>query len=182
MSEAFNKLDEIFNTDITTITDDPTEQALMVKEKTNALVEKSTLIRTLEDKLYLQEETKSLIENSKRVLSVMQNDIKIGSPPRNAEVYAKLLSSTVECIKELRELNKSIADIQRDDERIAIEKDFRKHQQLQPQQNNQMPQASINVKLTGKELLAMMKIAQSESQMHKIDTDFSVEGEPTNDR
>jgi len=164
MNESFDKLDNEFNVPTT-----PSEEITLVKQQTKELVEKSTKIKTLEDKVYLQEETKNLIENSKRVLDVMQKDIKIGTPPRNAEVYAKLLSSTIECIRELRELNKQVADIEMS-------------QSTEPKDNQGKPQTSINIKMTAKELMTMMKTAREESQLKAVSTEFSVEGEPKDER
>lgn len=161
MNESFDKLDNEFNVPTT-----PSEEITLVKQQTKELVEKSSRVRTLEDKVYLQEETKNLIENSKRVLDVMQKDIKIGTPPRNAEVYAKLLSSTIECIRELRELNKTVADMEMFDD--------------SSNDNTSKPQASINIKMTAKELMTMMKEARETSQLKAVSTEFSVEGEPKN--
>lgn len=160
MNESFDKLDDEFNVPAT-----PSEEITLVKQQTKELVERSTKIKTLEDKVYLQEETKNLIENSKRVLDVMQKDIKIGTPPRNAEVYAKLLSSTIECIRELRELNKMVADMEM-------------LQDTEPKDNQGKPQTNLNIRMTGKELLELMKNAKNNSQLNAINTDFTVSTEP----
>ncbi len=156
MNETFDKLDNEFNTPAT----EPVKEIQAFEQQKNELIEKTTQIKTLEDKQYLQTEVKSLIENSKRVLDTIQKDIKIGAPPRMVEVYAKLLSSTLEGIKELRELNQTIANMQ-------MFKD-----------PEEQPKASINVKMTAKELIQMMKEARESSQIKAVEANFSVEGEP----
>lgn len=158
MNETFDKLSNEFNTAPFSAT--PSDELQVFNQQKQELIERSTQIRTLEDKQYLQTEVKSLIENSKRVLDTIQKDIKIGSPPRMAEVYAKLLSSTLEGIRELRELNQAIANMQM----------FR--------DPDEQPKASINVKMSGKELMEMMKIAKESSQLKSVEAKFSVEGEP----
>lgn len=158
MNETFDKLSNEFNTP--PVTESTNTEIQSFEQQKKELIERSTQIRTLEDKQYLQTEIKSLIDNSKRVLDTIQKDIKIGSPPRMAEVYAKLLSSTIEGIRELRELNQAIANMQM----------FR--------DPDEQPKASINVKMTGKDLMQMIKDAKETSQIKAVEASFSVEGEP----
>lgn len=159
MNETFEKLNNEFN--VPSTPKDPVEEIALVKLQTKELVEKSANIKTLEDKEYLQQETKELIDNSKRVLHIVQNDIKIGTPAKTVEVYAKLLTSTVEALRELRELNKMVADMQMFTE---------------PQETK----TSINIKMTGKDLIAMMKEAKESSQMKAVETNFTIEGDEPN--
>lgn len=159
MNESFDKLDNEFNTP-TTI--EPVKEIQSFQQQKNELIEKTTQIKTLEDKEYLQTEVKSLIENSKRVLDTIQKDIKIGSPPRMAEVYAKLLTSTLEGLRELRELNQTIANMQMFKDPLET------------------PKANLNISMTAKELMQMMREAKESSQIKAVDANFSVEGEPNN--
>jgi len=160
MNDTFDKLSNEFNTPAI---QEPEKQIQVFEQQKKDLVEKTTQIRTLEDKTFLQTEIKSLIENSKKVLETVQKDIKIGTAPRTIEVYAKLLSSVIEGIKELRELNQAIANMTmfRDPEEI--------------------PKASVNIKMTAKELMQMMKDAKETSQIKAVEAKFSVEGEPKDD-
>jgi hypothetical protein len=70
------------------------------------------------------------------------------------------MSATIEGIRELRELNQTIANMQ-------MFKD-----------PDEQPKASINVKMTAKELMTMMKEARESSQLKAVEAKFSVEGEP----
>lgn len=152
MNETFDKLDNEFNTPATV--ENPTKELEVFQQQKNELVAKTVQVKTLEDKEFLQTEIKSLIENSKRVLDIIQKDIKIGSPPRMAEVYAKLLTSTIEGIRELRELNQTLANMQ-------MFKD-----------SDEVPKATLNVKMTGKELISLIKSAKDNSQMKEISAEF----------
>ena len=157
MNESFDKLDNEFNTPTT---NEPEKELEVFEKKKTELVEKSTQVKTLEDKTYLQDEIKSLIDNSKRVLDTVQKDIKIGTAPRTIEVYAKLMSATIDGIRELRELNQTIANMQMFRDPLEKQK------------------ATVNVSLTGKELIQLMKEAKEKSQMDAVDTTFSVEEQP----
>jgi hypothetical protein len=153
----FEKLDKEFDIPPLPIAVDEFQQ------QKNELIQKSNNIRTLEDKEYLQQEIKFLVDNSKKVLDVIQKDIKIGSPPRMVEVYAKLLSSILEGIKELRELNVAVSEAE---VRTRLNRDGGLG-------NNS--NTNINVRMTAKELMFMMKEASSMSQMKAINTEFDVE-------
>jgi len=155
MNESFDKLDREFNTSAT-----PEQSVELIEHQKNELVEKSSQIKTLEDKTYLQDGIKTLIDNSQLVLNTVQKDIKIGTAPRTIEVYAKLMSATTDAIRELRELNQTIANMTMFKDTEAPKK------------------ATINVNMTGKELMAMMKDAKEQSQMEAVDTTFEVEWEP----
>jgi hypothetical protein len=85
----------------------------------------------------------------------------MGSPPRMAEVYAKLLSSTLEGIRELREVNTVIANMKVFNDPIET-----------------TPKANINIKMTAKELMALMKEAKEGSQIRAVEATFKTEGEP----
>jgi hypothetical protein len=117
----------------------------------------SKKIMTLEDKEFLNNETKDLIKNGKLVLEKLQNDIKIGCSPRMFEVYADLLRSIILSLKELRDLNKMILDVE------MFQVDPAKDQK-----------ANVNVHLTGRELLEMINGAKATNQMNSVSTDFEI--------
>lgn len=138
-----------------------------VKEKKNELVKFSKNDITLEDKEYLNTEIKSLVKISKGVLEKLNKDIKIGTPPRVAEVFATLANSIVAQLKELRELNKMVMDT----EILNVPVDPK-------------PNASFNVKMTGSEMLELFEKMQKDSKLQKIDAEFKIEDEkkPKNKR
>ena len=163
MNESFDKLDKEFNTPETVESVD--KELAEFESKKNDIVKKSTSVKTLEDKQYLQDEIKGLIDNSKQVLDTVKKDIKIGTAPRTIEVYAKLMSATIDGIRELRELNQTIAN-------MTMFKD-----------PDEKPKANLNVTMTGKELLQMMNNAKANSQTEAVDASFSsVEEEPKDDK
>jgi hypothetical protein len=149
---SFEKLDNEFNIPVV-----KQENSIKELDKNELVVKPEENVGGLENKDFLQTEIKEVITNGKKVLETLQKDIKIGSPPRAAEVYAKLMSSTIEGLRELRELDKTIADIK-----------------IRHVDENK-PKTSVNISMTGKELLQMIKDAQSNSQMTAINTDFKVE-------
>lgn len=166
MNESFDKLDNEFNV----LPTERISKSEVVNTETGEIIEApSTAVAerptppALEDKEYLQQQTKDIIDNSKEVLRIVQQDIKIGSPAKQIEAYAKLMTSHIEGLRELRELNKTVADMQ-----VFTEPESTK--------------TSINIKLTGKELIAMMKEAKESSQIKAVDANFSVEGEPKDER
>jgi hypothetical protein len=121
----------------------------------------------LEDKEYLEFELKTLIANNRRVLDILEQDIKIGTKPRYHEVYATLTKSVLDGIRELRELNKTIADIKFQKEKLEV----RKMQNSLP--STQM--AHVNFQLTGKDLFDMINIAKRSSQLNAVDAVFEVD-------
>jgi hypothetical protein len=123
----------------------------------------------LEDKEYLEFELKTLISNNRRVLDILEQDIKIGTKPRYHEVYATLTKSVLDGIKELRELNKTIADLKFQKEKLEVRK----------MQNSLTgsQQTQVNFRLTGKDLFDMIEAAKSSSQLNVVDAEFEVDSD-----
>jgi hypothetical protein len=124
------------------------KEAEEFKEKKNELVKRSEKV-TLEDKEFLQDEIKQLIYQGKCVLDKINKDLKLGSQPRMFEVYGSVFNSVMTGIKELRELNKNVADIEI------------KH-------NPSGGLSSVNLKLTAKELATLVKDTTKEMNNAKI--------------
>jgi hypothetical protein len=104
--DTFNNLAEAF--DMNNEFDMPEEAKQFDSNKKDLMIN----ARGIEDKEYLQEEIKLLIEQGKRVLDKIDKDLKLGSQPRMFEVYGSVFNSVMTGIKELRELNKNVADIE----------------------------------------------------------------------
>lgn len=83
------------------------EVANIEQKKDN--LENALVTAKIKDAGFLETEIKSLILSSKKVLEVLEKDIKVGAPPRMYEVYATLLNAITGQYKELRALNESIA-------------------------------------------------------------------------
>lgn len=112
---------------------------------------------TLEDKEYLQKETKNLIANGKTVLTTLESEIKQGSSPRIYEVYAQLMSTVMGGLREMRELNKMVLDIDRTNAMI----------------NDPNPVGTVNITMSSRELGDMLTKARKDSTMNAIDGTFS---------
>ncbi len=158
-NDSFDKISEKLNTTYDEEIEKVEHEVEKFEEKKKELVEKSSAENLgFEDKEYLQKETKDLIDNGKKVLETLQNEIKIGSPPRMFEVYAFLMNGIISGLKELRGLNKSIAELN------IIEN--------QPEPEDKR---NVNIILSGKELLDMINSAKDNSEINRIDADFKVE-------
>lgn len=125
---------------------------------------------TLADKEFMELELKSSIHTMKTVLSVLQEDIKIGSQPRMFEVYATLSKSVLDGIKELRDLNMDIENLKIKQEAIRI-----KRMLAEPKANGSNGGNQTNVMiLGGNDLFNMINSAKQNSQLNEIDAEFDV--------
>jgi hypothetical protein len=160
MDSPLNKMSEVFDT---TFSGDNIEEIKheieVIDEKKNAIANKDIKSITLEDQAFLQDELKTLIMISRTILSRLESDIKIGTPIRNYEVCAILLNAVTNQYKELRELNKAIADIQINQGRL----------------NNNNSNTGNKISLTADQLLNMVDKARARSDINKIEAVFKVE-------
>lgn len=161
--ESFDKISENFNTNFITsgeeelkhLENDLTEFEIK-KNELKAFVESKKEL-TLEDKGFLQLEHKTLYQNGRLVLDKLQTEIKQGSSPRMYEVYSALLSTLMSGLRELRELNKMILDIERYNNAAAG----------LGQSGN-----TVNVFVSSKEMLNMIKKAKNENSLNAVDGTF----------
>ncbi len=163
----FGKLSQKFNTSFSeelsgsANTVEKIENEISIfKSKKNELVKEGSEVKTLEDKTWLQNQIKIVIEHGQLALDSVKKDIKIGTTPRTIEVYAKLMQSTLEGLKELATLNRTIADME-----------FYRNPETEPS-------TKINIQMDGKELFDYMDKVRKESQLNAIDAEFDVEDTP----
>jgi len=134
-----------------------------VEEKKNEIAKKveNTQLApiTFEDKEYLLLEIRKLIASTGRILEKLEQDIKIGSPPRMYEVYSALTNAKVNQLRELRELNKMIMDMQ-----------FF----ADPQGKNDSKSEKDEVTMKTSDLLKFVKEAQKQNQLNSVDAEFQV--------
>ena len=159
---SFDKISENLNTSFSAAPDIQQIQKDLdhFQEKKNQIktfIEEKKDI-TLEDKGFLQLETKILIHNGKAVLDKLQEEIKQGSSPRIYEVYSQLMSTVMGGLRKLRELNKMVLDIERINKMTS-----------DPGQGN----TTVNVFMSSKDMAEMMKKAKVESSMNAVDGTFS---------
>ena len=111
---------------------------------------------TFEDKEYLQKEIKGLIKGGKTVLEILEKDLKIGTKSGMFEAYAKLLDSVTTSLKELRILNKMILDVE-----------F-----LTNADTDSKGSTTLQIQMTGRELIDMINSAKENSQINALSADF----------
>jgi len=153
-NESFNKLSEALGT----FFEEDTENVPAVINKNLPVVPIAPQETIFEDKIYLQERLKNLVENSETILTKLATDIKTGSDARKFEVYGELLGSITNTLKELRDLNK-----------MSIDTNIMENP-------NEVPGATtnVNVFLSSSELQKMMESAREKSEINKIDATFEI--------
>ena len=163
MQSGFEGLDKSLNTNFDSALDDVEKSLDTFNSKKELMVEKSKSgTYTLEDEEYLRFELKTLIQGSRVIMDKLERDIKIGSQPRVYEVYSALLKTTIDGLKELRELNKTVTDLEIESDKPKITKDGAQT----------INNTTNNVMLTGKDLLSMIKSAQQVNQLNAIEATF----------
>lgn len=161
-NNPFKGLDETFDTSY-----DEKEAKKQVAKIENNIKEIDTKKKDLKNNLvvmndvpYIKEELMTLISSSKNILEKLEDDIKVGSPARMYEVYATLLNSITNELKELRQLNYDAA-------------------QLEIEQNKKKSLSELNpndkVLLSSDALLDMISTASKQSEMNRIDADFEIQ-------
>lgn len=161
-NNPFKGLDETFDTSY-----DEKETKKQVAKIEDSIKEIDTKKKDLKKNLvvmndvpYIKEELMTLISSSKNILEKLEDDIKVGSPARMYEVYATLLNSITNELKELRQLNYDAA-------------------QLEIEQNKKKSLSELNpndkVLLSSDALLDMISTASRQSEMNRIDADFEIQ-------
>ncbi len=110
----------------------------------------------LGDQEYMRKEIKLVITSAKTVMKKLETDIKVGSHPRSHEVYAKMVQSVTDALRELRELNKTILDVKKEG-------------------NENSGGNGKKIALTGSQLLDLIDNARKNSQMNAIEADFTID-------
>ena len=165
MENGFEGLDKSLNTNFDSALDDVEKSLDSFNSKKGAMVEKSKNgTYTLEDEEYLRFELKTLIQGSRVIMDKLEKDIKIGSQPRVYEVYSALLKTTIDGLKELRELNKTVTDLEIESDKPKITKDGAQT----------INNTTNNVILTGKDLLSMIRSAKEVNQLNTIEAKFEL--------
>lgn len=158
METGFEGLDKALNSEFTVETAEKSIDKF--NDIKNSMVEKSKAgTYTLEDEEYMRFELKTLIQGSRMIMDKLERDIKIGSQPRVFEVYSALLKTTFDGLKELRELNKTVTDLQ-------IESDKPKTDV------GTINNTTNNILLTGKDLFAMIKNAKDNNSLNTVEAKF----------
>lgn len=171
MSETgFEGIDNVLNTDYNVdkeLEKLETQSKKLVERKSQSK-ENKDLEATIEDKEYLEFELKLLIQNTNRIMEVLEQDIKIGTKPRYHEVYATLVKTVLDGLKELRELNVSIEQLKLQREKLEVRK---------KEGGTSSNYQQVNFHLSGSDLYNMFEKAKAESELNKIEADFKITDE-----
>ena len=95
------------------------------------------------------------------IVGRLVTDLKVGSPPRMYEVYATLLNAVTNSLKELRQLNLDVAQLEVEQTKKVTLEDV------------QGPNDKIS--LSAGDLLKMVKAAGESSQIAQVEADFKIE-------
>ena len=113
----------------------------------------------LKDQAYIDHELKTLIEMSMNVLQTLHEDIRVGSHSRQFEVFATLSNSVREHLRELRDLNMKLLELQ------MFNQDTEESQKDE----------SGDVRMSGGEMMEFFKQLKNDSQINAVDADFTIE-------
>lgn len=145
------------------------EQLSEIEEKKhelqNIVKDNKNQALVLGDQQFLQRHVKHLIGDTLDVMDTLKRDLKIGTGARKFEAYSALANSATAQIKELRELNKMIADMEI----------------FQGEIDNKQNKSTIDVKMNSVDFMNFVRNIRKESELSKIDAEFEVEEEEEKD-
>jgi len=129
--------------------------------------EKKDLIKKIDDiefqdKEYVVEKFKNVIEKATGAINTLSQDIKIGSNNGSYMAMAELIKASTITLKELFTINKTLYETE------LMKRDV---ETMEENQNNQ--DKSYN--LTSTDLKNMIKIAQEERDINRIDVKYTIE-------
>lgn len=169
-ANPFENLEDAF--DVPSVMDnDPQEipkQELEVKKiNTSELVPVSNSSKQLNDEAYIRTRMMELIESTTRVMSKLEDEIKIGTGDRTFEVYSELADSVNKQLMALTDMNATV-------EKVKLEK-----RKIKLKQKKEMNVSDVKgkVMLTATQVADMIKRAGEESNLKKIDAKFTITDE-----
>lgn len=164
--QAFDELLNTLNKENIDLSASSSEMALDIidhkRQQLQQVLEQKTEI-TIEDRDYLKTTLKTLIELTLGVLEDARTDLKIGAAASQREAFAKLADSFLNQLKELKDLNKMLLDINLlhgdPDEEIGEQKEEKE------------------LKVTSTEMLEFFKKVKKDSELNSIEAKFDIQEE-----
>jgi hypothetical protein len=154
----FEGLSEKLNTSYIETSASPSMQLKKIEDKKNELIEltkKDEL--SIQDEKYINDGLKELIEVGSNVFNTVASEVKFGVADRKIEVFAKLLDSMTNTIRELREFNKMIED-------------------MRMLRNGLNPiKEEGRLQISAKDLADIVREASQNSELNRIDATFEVD-------
>lgn len=164
MKETFTNLSDALDSDFESSTDlgETIDEKLEIIEsaKTEIVEKVEEGDTTIEDKKYMEDTLKLMIESGKKVLTILEKDIKIGSQPRQAEVYFNGMGKVADTVRSLMDLNKSVVELKIKDTKA---------------QNSGTKNLTVNQYYTSSDLLKMARQAEEESSLKEIKAEFYID-------
>lgn len=136
------------------------EEVKDIEQKKNEL-EAKTSQNFFQDKQYIRDEIKTLVAQTRCIITKLEEELQIGCSSKYYEAYAKLVDSVGNQFKQLIDLNKNIAEIQVEMGRFNL---------------GNMGK-SDTISLRSDQLLDIIEKAQQNSQLNKIEAKFDVKEE-----
>jgi len=165
--ETNDVYENISNSLDTTFDGEEIEELVEVKEQSDKCKEivTSNSDTNLTDEVYIREEIKSLVSNIEVAMTKLQQDIRIGSPPKLSEVFGQLANAKANVIKELITMNKAKLDA-----KLKIMK-------LNKATTPKNVSVTNNMNVSSSELLKMVNGAKKNNSLKKIEAKFNIESE-----
>lgn len=160
--DLFDKLADLadteYETEIGKSISAANEQMQLVDQQKQEITKKlDSKQLVLKDQEYIDLELKTLIQTTVTVLNKLAEDIRIGSHARQFEVYATLANSLKDQIRELRDMNRMLAEME------------------MFQSPEEKDKSTVNINMTGKEMIEMYRELQKNIEINRVDAEFEIE-------
>ena len=162
LTSAFNTSFQMEDKDVEALVNQTEKQVEMINEKKNELINGCKTEVMFKDQTFLEDELKSLIMSTRSMLARLEAEIKIGSKSGYYDSFARLATAVGSHIKELRELNVAVVNIEMEKKRVG---------------DNINNTRKANIILDANSLWELVNKAKSDSQINKIDASFTIEEE-----
>jgi hypothetical protein len=161
LTSAFNTTFEMEDKDVKTLFVETEKQVSLIEEKKNELMTNKKEL-TLKHQSFLEDELKSLIVSTRAMLAKLESEIKIGSKSGYWDSYARLATTVTGQLKELRELNVSVVEIEIQKRNMGNDINSGKR---------------ATIVLDANSLMEYVNKVKKESEIGKIDATFTIEDE-----
>ena len=155
IAEEFSSI--IGETETTALMNSISNEVRDISVKTEQ-ISNALAVARIKDAEFLEREMKSVMLSSRRVLETVEKNIKIGSSPRDIEVYSGLINSITGQFKELRNLNESMA-------KFVLEN---------KKQNLDEVKEERKMMMSSTDALDMLIRARSNNHTNSVDADFDI--------
>ena len=155
IAEEFSSI--IGETETTALMNSISNEVRDISVKTEQ-ISNALAVARIKDAEFLEREMKSVMLSSRRVLETVEKNIKIGSSPRDIEVYSGLINSITGQFKELRNLNESMAKFVLENKKQNLEEVKEDHKMM----------------MSSNDALELYMKAKTNSSMETINADFDI--------